>query len=235
MKYKYIIAENMDPYYNLAKEQLLMKYAVDGVAILFLWQNENTIVIGRNQSAEKECRLKEFLLCGGRIARRRSGGGAVFHDIGNLNFSIMCGGKDIEECSYQELVKKALLDYGIEAKYNGRNDLMSDGRKFSGNATYSEKGILCQHGTLLISTDIEKMTYFLTPEQSKLQRNYVCSVESRVVNLHELSDGISVNSMKQSMISAVKATAFEGGPDIEEINQLVQFYASDKWIYGGKR
>lgn len=205
MKYFYVLSDSTDPYQNLAMEQALFQYADEDTAVLFLWQNDNTIVIGRNQDPYVECKAEEFLASGGRIARRRSGGGAVYHDLGNLNFSIICLERLAKKDEYQQLVTKALKTFGFAAEFNGRNDLLIRGKKFSGNAFYTDGKVLCQHGTILIHTDIEKMSYYLTPSTEKLARNHVRSVESRVVNLHDISENISVEAMRQAMIAVAKA------------------------------
>ena len=233
MIYKYVVTDCTDPYRNLAAEQELMKYAAADTAILFLWQNENTIVVGRNQDVGAECRAEEFEANHGRVARRRSGGGAVFHDLGNLNFSIICYEAGKNACSYQQLMKKALMEFSITAEYNGRNDLVVDGRKFSGNAAYTNERVICQHGTLLISSDIEKMSYYLTPERGKMERNHVSSVSARVVNLCELCDRINVDTMRQAIIRASKAVEMDYVLDRREVDDLTRIYQSTSWIYGG--
>ncbi len=235
MQFKYVITNEVNPYRNLATEQALMGYAADGMAILFLWQNENTIVVGRNQDVARECRLEALLENGGHIARRRSGGGAVYHDMGNLNFSIICKVAEQELYAYQKIVSDMLSQFCIETEYNGRNDLSIDGKKFSGNAVYQDGDALCQHGTLLISTDISRMVSLLTPNQGKLEQHSVKSVASRVVNLSEINREITVNSIKRAFITSTNASALHYVPDQNLLNEFTEFYQSDTWIYGGKR
>lgn len=235
MQFKYVITNETNPYRNLATEQELMRHTVAGMAILFLWQNDNTIVVGRNQDVASECKTEAFLGDGGLIARRRSGGGAVYHDMGNLNFSILCKAAEQELCMYQRIVIDMLRDFHIETEYNGRNDLIIDGKKFSGNAIYQDGDTVCQHGTLLISTDISRMVSFLTPDQDKLDRNFVKSVESRVTNLCEINEEIKINSIKRAFIRATDASEFNYVPAQNLLSQLTEFYKSNTWIYGGKR
>ena len=200
MQCKYFLFDGTNPYKNLAIEQDLMKYAKKDMYIAFLWQNDNTIVIGRNQDIYKECKVKDFLESNGNIARRRSGGGAVYHDLGNLNYSIISTDLDAEKVQYYNILPNVMKNLNIEIKYNNRNDLTFREKKFSGNATYVDNNIVCQHGTLLVSTNIEKMTAFLTPEESKLARNHVKSINSRVINLNEINKEITIDLVKKTFI-----------------------------------
>lgn len=208
MKYFYILSDSTDPYRNLAMERALFRYVDEETAILFLWQNDHTIVIGRNQDPYTECRVEEFLSSGGKIAKRSSGGGAVYHDLGNQNFSIIAKKNLIARDEYQHIVVNALKIFGLEVEFNGRNDFLIQGRKFSGNASYSDGGVLCQHGTILVHTDIDKMEYYLTPGAEKLDRNHVKSVKSRVINLRGILGNISVETVRHAIIETVRAEMF---------------------------
>lgn len=208
MKYFYILSDSTDPYRNLAMERALFRYVDEETAILFLWQNDHTIVIGRNQDPYAECRVEEFLSSGGKIAKRPSGGGAVYHDLGNQNFSIIAKENLIARDEYQHIVVNALKTFGLEVEFNGRNDFLIQGRKFSGNASYSDGRVLCQHGTILVHTDIDKMEYYLTPSAEKLDRNHVKSVKSRVINLRGILGNISVEAVRHTIIETVRAEMF---------------------------
>ncbi len=212
-----------------------MKYVTEGSYILFLWQNENTVVIGRNQNPYAECRVDDLINAGGHLARRRSGGGTVYHDLGNLNFSILKQKKDRDIISYQWLVGTALKRMGIVTEYNGRNDLVCQGRKISGNAAYEDGEICCQHGTILVSSNIQRMSSLLTPEKAKLDRNHVSSVDSRVVNLCDLSSTVAVDTVREELIIACEGIPLEYDYNSYEIKKLTDFYKSEEWIYGGVR
>lgn len=232
--YKYICSENTSPYYNLALERSLFDFVDEDTVILYLWQNSHTIVIGKNQNAYAECKVDEFIGAGGTLARRPSGGGAVYHDLGNLNFSIICNESIAKEHTYQRIVKEALRFFDIVSEFNGRNDLTVDDKKFSGNAFYVKDDVLCQHGTILINSDFKELSKYLTPDISKLERNHVKSVESRVVNLSEISDKITVDSMKEAMIKATNAVRLEEEPTESKVEEYKKIFENDEWILEGK-
>lgn len=232
--YKYICSENTSPYYNLALERSLFDFVDEDTVILYLWQNSHTIVIGKNQNAYAECKVDEFIGAGGTLARRPSGGGAVYHDLGNLNFSIICKESIAKEHTYQRIVKETLRIFGIVSEFNGRNDLTVDDKKFSGNAFYVKDDVLCQHGTILINSDFKELSKYLTPDISKLERNHVKSVESRVVNLSEISDKITVESMKEAMIKATNAVRIGEVPTESKVEEYKKIFENDEWILEGK-
>ena len=232
--YKYICSENTSPYYNLALERSLFDFVDEDTVILYLWQNSHTIVIGKNQNAYAECKVDEFIKDGGTLARRPSGGGAVYHDLGNLNFSIICKESIAKEHTYQRIVKETLRIFGIVSEFNGRNDLTVDDKKFSGNAFYVKDDLLCQHGTILINSDFKELSKYLTPDISKLERNHVKSVESRVVNLSEISDKITVESMKEAMIKATNAVKLGKAPTESKVEEYKKIFENDEWILEGK-
>ena len=231
--YKYICSENTSPYYNLALERSLFDFVDEDTVILYLWQNSHTIVIGKNQNAYAECKVDEFIKDGGTLARRPSGGGAVYHDLGNLNFSIICKESIAKEHTYQRIVKETLSYFGIVSEFNGRNDLTVDDKKFSGNAFYVKDDVLCQHGTILINSDFKELSKYLTPDISKLERNHVKSVESRVVNLSEISDKITVESMKEAMIKATNAVKLGKAPTESKVEEYKKIFENDEWILEG--
>lgn len=200
------IAQGTDPYQNLAAEKYLLETLGEKELILYLWQNAHTVVIGKNQNAWAECRCALLQEEGGKLARRSSGGGAVYHDLGNLNFTFLCNEADHDLQLQFQTIKKACALAGIETELSGRNDLLAGGKKFSGNAFYHSKGKTYHHGTLLIDTDPEKLARYLTPPKAKLQAKGVQSVRSRVVNLKELAPDLSIEKMKGYMVRAFEET-----------------------------
>lgn len=193
---------SFDPYTNLATEKHLMDSTPPGTCVLYLWQNQNTVVIGRNQNAWLECRNTLLEQEGGKLARRLSGGGAVFHDLGNLNFTFIMRKEDYDLDRQLTVIQQACALAGIQAERSGRNDLLADGRKFSGNAFYQSRTHAYHHGTLMVDVDKDKLGRYLSPPKAKLEAKGVTSVRSRVVNLKELAPNLTIDSMKAYMAQA---------------------------------
>ncbi len=231
------ITDCTNPYYNLATEKYLLDNVEDDSCILYLWQNQNTVVIGKNQNALAECRSSLLQEEGGFLARRLSGGGSVFHDLGNLNFTFLCSTENYDISRQMEVIKTACSLAGISAEISGRNDILADGKKFSGNAFYNAKGKSYHHGTILINADKEKLQRYLTPPKAKLQSKGVKSVKSRVVNLSEIAPSLTCSIMKDYMQSAfsdvygIKATICEI-PVSDEIKENARLYGSWDYLYG---
>lgn len=228
---------SFDPYYNLAVEKHLLDIVQPGQCILYLWQNENTVVIGSNQNAWKECRISTLEADGGKLARRLSGGGAVFHDKGNLNFTFLMCEEDYSIQKQLSVICQACAEAGIIATPSGRNDVLTDGRKFSGNAFYHHQGKAYHHGTLLINADMEKMQKYLSPSKAKLESKGVASVRSRVVNLSQLSPGLTCDTMKKHMTKAFEQVYGASVDPItlqddNSVRELQQRYASWDHLFG---
>lgn len=238
-KLQIIVSNQANPYLNLAVETYLTDHQEEGVVTMYLWKNQQTVVIGLNQNPFSECDVKRLNEEGGHLMRRRTGGGAVYHDLGNLNFSFIADKNDYDVRRQQSVIQKALGYFGLEAEISGRNDLLCQGRKFSGNAFYNGTSNNLHHGTILIKTDGEMMQRYLTVNKAKLQKHGVKSVASRVVNLSELADITSENiveplieafeqvyGMKASMID------FEAIAALKEVQDTVSKITSHDYLYG---
>lgn len=237
---RFFVSESTDPYENIATEEALVDTVAPDECILFLWQNENTIVIGRNQNPWKECRIAEFESDGGKLARRLSGGGAVFHDIGNLNFTFVARDGIYDVARHMGIMCDAVRSFGLDARVSGRNDATIDGAKFSGNAFFRSGSKRCHHGTLMIDVDMGKLARYLQPDPKKLAAKGVDSVRSRVVNLATLNTRISVGSLSIALIEALGASfgATAQALDTERIDaadiaRRREKFASDAWRLGG--
>lgn len=234
-----VLTDSTDPYYNLALEEVLLSKVNEDICILYLWQNHRTVVIGRNQNAWAECRTALLQEDGGHLARRLSGGGAVYHDLGNLNFTFLCSDKNYDLQKQLSVIQKATLYAGIDSRFSGRNDLLADGKKFSGNAFYHSKGKAYHHGTLLIDTDFSKLEQYLSPPKAKLQSKGIASVRSRVINLKTLSPALTCDVMKGYMVQAF--SEIYGGTaesldfteaDKDTAVRLQRKYGSEEWLFG---
>ena len=228
-----------NPYHNIALEKVLLEHAPKNSITLYLWQNERTVVIGRNQCAWRECNVSLLREDGGYLARRLSGGGAVYHDLGNLNFTFLYD-KSMEDIYKQtSVVAKAVATFGLNPQQSGRNDITIDGRKFSGNAYYTQGERAYHHGTLLIKTDPVPLGRYLTTDEQKYRSKGITSVRSRVVNLQDLASEITVDSLSQRLIEAfqdgygAKATWLsEDQLSKGEVKKAQEFLSQWSWVYG---
>lgn len=239
MKLETIISNSFEPFLNLAVEDWLFQHCEKESVVCYLWRNERTVVIGQNQNPYAECNVDMLEGEGGHLMRRTTGGGAVYHDVENLNFTFVAPVAVADIQRNFKVIADALATYGIKAEVSGRNDMTAEGRKFSGSAFHKNATTALHHGTIMIKTDIEALRRYLTPNVSKLLKHGVKSVESRVVNLSELAD-IAVESLMPRIVEAFekeygqKSEVVDFGEmsRIEAVRQRRDFYASDEWRFG---
>lgn len=234
MRCRLLMGDSFDPWHNLAVEALVFETLGPDEAVFYLWQNQNTVVIGRHQNAWKECRVQLLEAEGGRLARRSSGGGAVFHDLGNLNFTFLLPRPQYDVRRQLGVIQAAVARFGIRAEFTGRNDLViaGSGAKFSGNAFRFSEGVGMHHGTILVDVDMAKLARYLAPGQDKLKAKGIESVRARVCNLRELCPALDI----PPLVDALKdAFAAEYGPaealetcdlDPARLAELEALYAS---------
>ena len=201
-KLQVVVSNQYDPFLNRAVEQYLTDNQEEGMVTMYLWKNQQTVVIGYNQNPYSECNVQLLLDEGGHLMRRGTGGGAVYHDLGNINFSFVADKSLYDVRKQLSVIQDALLSYGLQTEISGRNDLTCEGRKFSGNAFAKGQRNNLHHGTLLIKTDGKMMQRYLIVDKAKLMKNGVKSVASRVINLSELVPELTSENIKQPLITS---------------------------------
>lgn len=239
-KIRILISNQYDPFLNRAVEQYLTDKQEEDIVTLYLWKNQQTVVIGYNQNPYSECNVKLLLDEGGHLMRRGTGGGAVYHDLGNINFSFIAGKKRYDVQKQLSVIQNALLTYGLHTEISGRNDLTCQGRKFSGNAFAKGQKNNLHHGTILIKTDGAMMQRYLIVDKAKLLKNGVKSVASRVVNLSELVPELTSENIKQPLIEAFEKTyegkasvlSFEELAQIPEVQTIREKISSHEFLFG---
>lgn len=237
---KLIISNQTNPYLNIAVENYLLSQPSDGDIIMYLWQNRRTVVIGQNQNPYSECNVAQLEADGGFLMRRRTGGGAVFHDLGNLNFSFVVPYEMYDTIRQFAVLQRAVAAYGLETEVSGRNDVLCQGRKFSGNAFSKGKHQRLHHGTILIRTDVEQLQRYLKVKPAKLQKHGVSSVQSRVVNLSELAPEITAQNIIPPLVQAfeqeygtpLQTIDFNTLTSLPEVQELAAEFSSPEWKYG---
>lgn len=200
-----LINSSTDPAFNLALEELLA--AEYGVEFFMLWRNANAIIVGRNQNTAAEIDADAVRELGVTVVRRVTGGGAVYHDLGNINYTVARNGRILGPESFAECagpVVAALRRMGVAAEFSGRNDIIVNGRKVSGSARSTVGGRTLFHGTMLFDVDMEILGRVLKPDESKIRAKGVKSVRSRVMNLRELFPAWSVDDFGAAFCSALK-------------------------------
>ena len=201
MNYRMLRGDSFNPFRNLAVEALLFETLGPEEMAFYLWQNQNTVVIGRHQNAWQECRVKLLEDEGGLLARRSTGGGAVYHDLGNLNFTFVAPRACYDVHRQLDVIRRAVADFGIAADFTGRNDLVAaaNGAKFSGNAFKFSDAVGMHHGTVLVNVDMDRLGRYLVPGRDKLKAKGIESVRARVCNLAELNPEITVPALTDAL------------------------------------
>ncbi|GMQ58980.1 lipoate--protein ligase [Vallitalea sediminicola] len=240
---KVVISTGLDPWRNLSIEEYLVKNLEKDQSVLYLWKNDKTVVIGKNQNPWRECNISLLEDDSVKLARRITGGGAVYHGLGNLNFSFV-----MNKCDYNlERQLKVILNMcqklGIYGKLTGRNDLTVNEKKFSGNAFYHGKRVSLHHGTLLINENMSNLAKYLNVSKEKISSKGVKSVKSRVANLANYYEGLSTEIVSDMCIKSFIDEYGQASEDVviekdpmwfndEDINILYDKNSSWDWRYG---
>ncbi|MDU2544182.1 MAG: lipoate--protein ligase LplA [Klebsiella sp.] len=230
-----LLSDSYDPWFNLAVEECIFRQMPATQRVLFLWRNADTVVIGRAQNPWKECNTRRMEEDHVRLARRSSGGGAVFHDLGNTCFTFMAGKPE-----YDKTVSTAI------AEASGRNDLVvktdSGDRKASGSAYRETMDRGFHHGTLLLNADLSRLANYLNPDQKKLQAKGITSVRGRVANLVELLPGITHQQVCEAIQEAffshygervdAEVISPDNTPDLPNFAETFARQSSWEWNFG---
>lgn len=238
-KLKIIRAEGVYPYRNQAIEKYLLDTCKSGEMILFLWANDKTVFIGKNQNAYTECRVFELSSDGGYIARRFTGGGAVYHDKGNLNFTFITRREDYDIANQFSVILNAMRGLGFNAEVNGRNDVVIDGKKFSGNAFYKSETVCLHHGTVLINSNPSAVAKYLKVSRVKLNAKGVKSVASRICNLceyravnaEEVANALQTALQKRFPNAECKFLKESDLPE-DKLQTLTEHFADENYVLG---
>ncbi len=227
-----------DGWLNLARDGYFLENNKKDDVILYFYVNKNAVIIGRNQNAWKECSIANMDADGVQLVRRHSGGGAVFHDNGNLNFSFITDEKHYDLNRQMRVILNAVSKLGLKAELSGRNDITVDGKKFSGNAFSLAKGNRSHHGTILVNADLTKLSNYLCVSKEKMRSKGIDSVRARVCNLCELSSGLTVEAMRRLVIEsfieeygAASEYVFDGTA-LAEVEERRERLASWEWRFG---
>ena len=240
MRVTYLETGSRDPFYNLAFEEYVLAHRIER-DYLILWQNDNTVVIGRNQNAEEEIDRAFVEAHGVRVVRRTTGGGAVYHDLGNLNYSFITDAGEAENLTmgrFTKPVTSALQGLGLRAEASGRNDILVEGRKVSGTAQRLLNSRILHHGTLLFDTDPDMVAGALRADPEKFRSKSSKSVRSRVGNIRDfLREDMDLPAFWEYLKTTLAGAGFVDGAltaeELEGVEVLKrEKYDTWEWNFG---
>ncbi len=235
-----IYSVNYNPWFNMALEEYLLHQVEENKIILYLWQNENTVVIGRNQNAWQACCCTCLERDGGNLARRLSGGGAVYHDLGNQNFTFITRLENFNKEKQLAVILDAVKELGIEAELTQDDEFFCQNKKFAGNAYYFSAEAAYHHGSILVNTNMKRLNNHLSVAPDKLYAKGIERARDKVINLGDVKEGITVEDIQQSIIAsfydkygeAEKSPTYVDPELKEEVCDLYRKYASWEWRFG---
>ncbi|MDI4567554.1 MAG: lipoate--protein ligase, partial [Mycoplasma sp.] len=204
------ILNSVDPYYNMATDEYFL--TIKKIPLITIWRNDNAVIVGKNQNTLKEINNQYLNEHNIKVVRRISGGGAVFHDLGNINFSFFIPREKEKDFNFKYFllpIQKILMDLGLDIEISGRNDLLLNGAKISGSAQYMTSDFLMHHGTILFSIDTFKATKVLNPNPLKLEAKGVDSVKSRITNIKKYLNQTKYKDLDVLEFINILATGFK--------------------------
>ena len=239
---KYIDWKETDPQINLAFEEYVFNQMDQDQSYFLLWQNDNAVIVGKHQNTIEEINQEYIRENDIKVVRRLSGGGAVYHDLGNLNFTFIVNDRGREQFDFQTFTRplvEALKTLGVNAEFNSRNDIAIDGKKFSGNSQYAKRGRILHHGTILFNSNLATIQSALKVKKDKIESKGIKSVKSRVTNITDyLDETYTMEDFKAAQLKAMFANdnlekITLSNEEIQAIERLkTEKYATWDWNYG---
>lgn len=227
-----------DGWMNLAVDEFFIENIKKNDIVLYFYVNSNAVIIGRNQNAWKECNLEAMEKDGVQLVRRHTGGGAVYHDNGNLNFSFIMHENNYSKERQFKVILNALSTFGLTAELSGRNDIIIGDKKISGNAFGLAGNNRAHHGTLLVDSDLSRLGNYLNVSEAKIRSKGIASVRSRVCNLTDIMPGITVDKVKKTIVDSFineygKAEEwFFNESDSDDVERRYKHQSSWEWRIG---
>jgi lipoate-protein ligase A len=237
-----IESRNTDPRFNLALEQFVFDSLDGSQSYFMLWQNHNSIIVGKHQNTEAEINAAAVKELGISVVRRLSGGGAVYHDMGNLNYTFITdagANNTVDFAAFYGPIKEALVSFGVPVEISGRNDMTVHGMKFSGNAQYIKRSRIMHHGTILYDSDLDMLSKALKVSNDKIESRGIRSIRGRVTNIRpymktDMPVGDFWDALKNYMFESFSMREYVLSAEeigrVEELKKRV--YSQWTWNYG---
>lgn len=238
MSVLFYMSRDEDGWLNLARDSYFLSELKKDDILLYLYINKNAVIIGKSQNAWRECNIEAMQRDSVQLVRRHTGGGAVFHDANNLNFSFIMSEENYNLERQFGVICNMLKRFGLCPELSGRNDVIIDGKKISGNAFAASKGMRAHHGTILVNTDLNRLAGYLNVSEKKMNAKGIKSVKSRVCNLCDFDETITVDA-----VAKVLKEEFEKeygmcsdlvvfGDALAKIDELYEQQSSWEWRLG---
>ncbi len=234
----FYMSKSNDGWRNLATDRFFLENLGKDDIMLYFYINKNAVIIGKSQNAWRECNLEAMDKDGVQLVRRHTGGGAVYHDQNNLNFSFIMGENNYNLKRQMGVIQNMVSELGMTAELSGRNDILIDGKKFSGNAFAVLRGMCAHHGTILVNTDLSRLAGYLNVSQKKMNAKGIKSVKSRVCNLHDFNPQVTVSMVAELLKEQYekeygKYTEYEFSKEQkDEIEKIYSQQSSWEWRLG---
>lgn len=230
-------ADGSDPARNLAIGSALLDNVLPGELILYLWQNDNTVLIGRNQDLRKDVNLKSIERDGVHIVRSTAGGAAIYHDLGSLIYTFIARDNDFSTEKQTSIILEAIHSLGFDAEIREKRAIFVNGKKVAGGGYYHENGASLQHGTILVNCDINKVMEYIVPDPEKFTERGLEQINSRMANLCDTIPTVTVEEVGAAIIAACEKEyntkrILYTIPNMDLFEQKEFLYRSRTWTYG---